>query len=490
MFLGRARAALFSFPHSFPPVFLNNHNLTSCADARRVRLCARISKNSLNHFIMKAFYLCARIRARAILLLLLFLSSFQFFAQTPNCSLAAPAMACVGQDGVVHITTSGTYDVQWDVPGQQVLQFDNTMAMIHWINAGTATIVATLYAPGGQNPLGSCSVTTEIVPKPSPQIVPFFLGSCSIAADGRLFYGFCENKPVKFIAQVGAGSQVTWQVNGVLQPLSGAVLEINSGNVGSLQICATETNAAGCTATICETYDVFANPTVFITELTAGDISETSVCRGEQLLFQGHINDPNDLGGKQQWGWEIFDANTNALLGGGNMANFPYTFNTAGDYIVRLHGYNCLGCEGIDDVLVHVNAAEIPEIICPSVVCQSGEPVQYCTTVMCDQLQWQVNGGTLIGDPTQNCIEVIWNNPPASGYGSVTLTVGSCQGSVCTLPTTVEVPIIPSQVVIDGPTSICSADAQPIFSVPSWPGATYLWTVSDPQFKCWSNSHQ
>ncbi|HMX40558.1 MAG TPA: hypothetical protein PKD78_09525, partial [Saprospiraceae bacterium] len=222
---------------------------------------------------------------------------------------------------------------------------------------------------------------------------------------------------------------------------------------------------------------VYPSPTAGISVLShPGNSGPINVCLNESLTFEGMFSDPTPfaLGG---YTWRVTASNNpGIILGGGAGQFFSFTFTQPGGYDVTVTATNCLGCsdEAVMHVVVNPNAA--PQITCPSVVCQDGDAVPYCAPIDCVNLSWDVVGGSWSAGNSPNCINVIWNDPPSNGFGLVTLT---CPDALCPLPTTVEVPIIPTDLHIDGPKLICDKEQDNnIYSVPNWPGCTYDWILA------------
>ncbi|MBK8642347.1 MAG: hypothetical protein IPN15_09080 [Saprospiraceae bacterium] len=75
-------------------------------------------------------------------------------------------------------------------------------------------------------------------------------------------------------------------------------------------------------------------------------------------------------------------------------------------------------------------------------------------------------------------IRVKWTESPPSGFGYIKLTTTGCSGDLCEGITIIEVPILNAYAEIKGQTYICEKTGLFAYSVPSWPGASYQWSLS------------
>ncbi|HND89068.1 MAG TPA: hypothetical protein PK971_12100, partial [Saprospiraceae bacterium] len=421
-----------------------------------------------------------RFLPKTILILLFFIATHSLLAQC----IQGDAAVCAGstEEYTIVDLPPGTASTQWSaLGGNVILPNTNTSTDVTWGNSSTGRVVATFLNTGGQE-VGKCTLNVSIGFLPQVFLTPAVSHSCVIGSSGEkeaIAYGYCVGELVEFIG--GGGISYTWSASG------GAVVEsINSSagtamirfiSTGPAQVCVTATGANGCQRTTCSSYVVYPSPTAGISVLShPGNSGPINVCLNESLTFEGMFSDPTPfaLGG---YTWRVTASNNpGIILGGGAGQFFSFTFTQPGGYDVTVTATNCLGCsdEAVMHVVVNPNAA--PQITCPSVVCQDGDAVPYCAPIDCVNLSWDVVGGSWSAGNSPNCINVIWNDPPSNGFGLVTLT---CPDALCPLPTTVEVPIIPTDLHIDGPKLICDKEQDNnIYSVPNWPGCTYDWILA------------
>jgi hypothetical protein len=438
---------------------------------------------------MKLLLSAAMLR-RAFLLPFCFFYLFYVHAQTNNIS--GPTLVCAGDLSVydLHITNiNQTYFVVWSaLPSSlgTIMQQNNNMATVHWQSPGNATVSARLIDAFGNTIIPLLTLDVSVREQPHPQIEPSFIpqGGCQFLPGRQEGYlnveGYCENSDVTFNA-LGNGGTFTWSVDGnasIVGGTTGMSVVIHTNMMGQFRVTLTEQNNAGCIGTTTALYNIYGPPSASFTEFSHGNSMSITVCKGEELLFLGNAADPNNFF-IQTWHWDVKETGSNTILGSGGAQNFNYLFNVPGSYTVRLYVNNCLGCSSVPVTsVVTVLPDQKPNIICPSVVCQGSTPVQYCTGAVCGTYSWSAKGGIIQGAANTSCVNVVWDQMPSGGYGAVTLVTSNCQGSVCNLPTTVEVPVIPSTVSIEGPISICASSGNATYSVPYWPGAIYNWSYS------------
>jgi len=377
----------------------------------------------------------------------------------------------------------GTVTTHWTALGGTLTPpQNNTSTHVTWGNGASGNVAARFLDANGQV-LGVCTLSVSINFLPQVGLTPSVRHSCVTGEEkGKvvIINGYCLDELVQFTAT--GGLTYTWSASGGAtveseNPFAGTAM-IRFSGLGPAEVCVTATGANGCQRKVCQSYVVYPLPTAGISVLSHPNANGSlSICLNESLTFEGLFSDPTpfELGG---YTWTVTAANDpSTILGGGAGQFFSFTFTQSGEYDVTVTATNCLGCADNAVIRVKVNPNAAPVITCPSVVCQDGDPVPYCAPIDCTNLTWSVTGGTSSPGSTWNCINVVWNDPPANGFGLVTLT---CPDALCPLPTTVEVPIIPTDLDINGPTLICDNEQDNnVYSVPNWPGCTYDWSL-DP----------
>ncbi len=175
--------------------------------------------------------------------------------------------------------------------------------------------------------------------------------------------------------------------------------------------------------------------------------------------------------------WNFGDAFTSVL------ANPSHTYTSPGTYTVTLIASNnatangvavCPTCLDTIQQNVTIDVLPAPEIECVATVC-AGETVQYCAAdLTCTNYTWSVVGGTISAGQGTSCVTILWGS--GSPQGSLTLVPSGCTTTYCPSGVTVTVPIIPVSGTITGPVLVCN-NTTTSYSLPSWPGTTYSWTL-------------
>ncbi len=213
----------------------------------------------------------------------------------------------------------------------------------------------------------------------------------------------------------------------------------------------------------------------------------SNVCRNTPVSFTNL-----SIGGTQYF-WDFGDGTTSTLQNPP-----PHGYSSAGTKIISLTvskqcstrysppGYpqdvkpdSVSPCSSIYYQTITVSDKEGLSIItdCNKMICV-GEKVKYCAGGNCSSLNWQVNGGHIVGgaaNKSKPCIEVIWDNPPLTGLPTITLS-GNCGGG-CGNTATLEVPVLYNNMPISGSVKVC-VGSQGTYSLPVMPGVFYNWTIT------------
>jgi len=188
-----------------------------------------------------------------------------------------------------------------------------------------------------------------------------------------------------------------------------------------------------------------------------------AICQGQTVYFQ------NNSLNATSYVWDLGTGNTSTQF------EPNQTFNTPGTYLISLIARNECYCADTTTVEVYVIAADVPEINCTGTICE-GETVTYSTDASCGNYIWALTGSYNIldgGGPTDNFITVEWLAGPE---GTISLSVSSCAGSVCTLPNVVPIPIVSDNVQIQGPSKVCEGSTEEYY-IPDYQGTSITWTV-------------
>lgn len=300
----------------------------------------------------------------------------------------------------------------------------------------------------------------------------------------------CEDSPVNYTTNFVAGNSYQWTVIGAYNSISGATTNsatVTWGSPGQAYVVVTETTPAGCTQTDTVCIEIVPKPQskfkvdIGNSSLYSSDpVSATvDICVGGTVCF-------DDLSsGATSWFWDFGNGNTSM------QQNPCETFNTPGGYTVMQVVENNCHCTDTTYIRVLVNQEEGPEIVCQNTICNNGTFIYDailptpCTGGFYD---WSIsNNGTIVsinGTGTtvgpQNAsgfnstsIEINWGSGP---IGVISLRVGGCPG-VCDRVTTVNIPIIPNTLDIEGDDVVCAGEFGN-YQVPCFPGTVYTWKVN------------
>ncbi|MBK7761958.1 MAG: PKD domain-containing protein [Bacteroidetes bacterium] len=173
-----------------------------------------------------------------------------------------------------------------------------------------------------------------------------------------------------------------------------------------------------------------------------------------------------------------------------NAANPVHAYTNPGTYVVCLTVTSSAGgtgqapfgsCPTCTDSVCHtviINSLPGPDISCIATVC-AGETSTYCTSAICSTYNWVITGGviTSANPSTSPCITIQWGS--GNPQGNIHLDVPGCPG-FCSNGTDITVPIIPTSTTINGSSTVCVGTTS-AYSLPTWPGTTYAWSISGSQ---------
>lgn len=293
--------------------------------------------------------------------------------------------------------------------------------------------------------------------------------SCACDSTNEACEKVCEGNITTFTAPPHIGSTYQWTVTGQQSYIANnntvdviwADDSINGG-LGTIQYIEFLSN--GETDSVFHCYKVVDSPYATFTTAPAAVGGVVSICSGTNVSF---INQSTDNAYNY---WDFGNGSTSTS------SDPNYTFNQTGTFTVLYAATNDCKCLSFDSIKVNVVHSPGPDIQCASVVC-AGDTVTYNTSMVCNNYNWSVTGGTILSQlPYSSAIVVAWGNG-STGPGTVTLNVGTCTG-LCVTPTTISIPIAASSATISGDTRVCTYVNAVTYSVPNLPGTTFNWTVN------------
>ena len=182
--------------------------------------------------------------------------------------------------------------------------------------------------------------------------------------------------------------------------------------------------------------------------------------------------------------WEFGDGTTSTMV------NPVHTYTSPGLYDATLtvtapvfndSGVVVCCCTDVAAVTMEIMDTEGPKMECRSTLC-AGDSACYSTPSGCPSAQYaweaydsQGNSVAIDGNGSPEiCVE--WGDGPA---GTVQLSIYNCP-DLCDIPTTVEVPIVSTQSLVDGPAVVCENQVA-TYAVPKWMDVEYDWVISGAQ---------
>jgi len=446
-------------------------------------------------------------KSKHIMMLLSILLFQQFlFAESSFVGMMGKSLVCEGETVTYSYPHINGHSYNWSAAGGVgFAAIDNVNGVatftVEWGLMGNPPNSVSVQEFSNGILISSSSLPITISGSPDPQITSNFNGDCAVdtirGAAGRKDQGNCETvceySDVTYTTSLNSGSQYSWTVIGDNNGISGA--NTNSTTVswagpGQAYVIVTETNAAGCkeSDTICITivvkptakFSVEHGGVTYYSSPTPSNINTIEICKGGTICF-------DDLStGASNWFWDFGNGNTSS------QENPCETFNQGGGYMVRQIVENSCHCIDTSYIRVKVMDKEGPEIVCQNAVCGKGTfsydailPSPSCGD---GDFQWNIsNNGTIVGSNgivvNQNAqsifgknittIDVDWGSGP---NGTISLSITGCD-AICDKTTTVNIPIIPNSIDIEGDSIICQGEVKK-FKVPCFPGTTYTWEVN------------
>lgn len=361
----------------------------------------------------------------------------------------------------------------------------------------------TLVVYDGTTLVDSTTQTVTISDLPEPEIFSDFNSECGVdstdkpnGADQRKdnCHTVCEGMLVNYSTAHNSGNSYQWNVLGPHQSITGettATASIVWDIPGQAYIEVIETTPEGCEwrDTLCikiiekplSSFEVAQGQNTIYSSpgSVASGAATISTCLNSEICFT------ETAVGEVNWFWDFGDGFTST------QQNPCHIFSTPGIHEVTLVVENECSCRDTSVVMVEVDQTEGLDIVCKNVLCEESmftyESVFPTTPCTGAEYTWTVSGnGTITGSTgTVNAstsqsvtgsnitsIDVAWGSGPT---GSISLQVTGCSG-VCDDIVTVEIPIIPQTIPIEGDTILCVGE-DAYFNVPCFPGTKYSWII-------------
>lgn len=285
----------------------------------------------------------------------------------------------------------------------------------------------------------------------------------------------CKGNIVSYTAVCPNGVQYSWTISGaasyqLTNQNRTAVVTWGSGDVGNISVNVVTADSNTCTAETCVL--LMESPHIASSTVPAYYIDQhgnkvIEMCWGETL----ELMDMSTAGQTPIVGylWET-------PFGDASTPNHTIAVNQTGDHVIRHFVQNECGCEGFEEIIVHVLKPSKLVLSCYGTVCAGSEATYTLLNPNCSQYMWSVDGGTYTANPSNPAtINVQWGNP-ASGYGVISIDESFCN-SPCKALSSIKIPVISDNTSISGPSVVCVGDVQQ-YELPVWGSTQYYWNVS------------
>lgn len=275
--------------------------------------------------------------------------------------------------------------------------------------------------------------------------------------EDSLCFRICENATVNYqLANIPSGSTVIWNViGGITLSSSNTNCNVKWGASGfgsvSFQIIS---NGNSISKTIC--IEKIIGPTADFIVIPENEISpDLLVVCAEQTIYFTNLSQANGGTAIVSYFWDFGDGTYS------NAENPTHIYQSSNIYDVTLKVTNACNCSSSYRMRVVVEDKGF-DIQCASIVCE-GQQATYTLPFDAEKAckgnyNWSVVGGQIENIGPNGDLSVLWNNVDSSGFGYVTFNPVDCDVK-CYNPTTIRVPVIMTQGVINGPTEICSDQA-------------------------------
>ena len=201
-------------------------------------------------------------------------------------------------------------------------------------------------------------------------------------------------------------------------------------------------------------------------------IDQIHNCSDSPINFiNNSVADPGDEIVSYQW--DFGDGNTS------NEFEPSHTYTSTGFYNVTLTVVNDCNCTDTFEMGLELTGSAL-SIECPTVVCEGQTDVYHIDDANeeCSGYLWDVIGGEIIGDNSDDTVEIVWNNVDDDGFGYVLFDHVNCNGGsdFCNDIISEKIPVIQNNGTIKGETNICQNE-QYKYTLPQWPTTDFQWKL-------------
>jgi uncharacterized protein YjdB len=292
--------------------------------------------------------------------------------------------------GVLGVCSSYTDNLSDATPGgvwvssnPVIASIDPSTGLVTGLISGSVTISYTL-----STSCGSATVTANVLVNMAPYITTNFIAACQMlvgagdappviseSGDCRLV---CENSVVRYYANGVAGSAFTWDVLGgtpVTTYPSGDSIDVLWSTVGLTGTIIVHDTFHHCIDSAIACFKIIAKPKAIISTMPV------MYCLGDDVIFNSLSVTGDPTSPIIYTHWDFGDGT------GSSVPSTDHIYSTSGTYNVTLTVRNACGCSDTTTFKIGIQSDPGPDIVCPSIVCDSGYAV-YATTSGCGSYSW------------------------------------------------------------------------------------------------------
>ncbi len=401
---------------------------------------------------------------RSIILFLLFSSSTQLFGQ-----FTGEVDVCRDDCQTYQYDDGSGHNFFWQVDSGIANTNEGNEITICWDETGTFTISILDPIVDLNNPIHQEQVKVQDLPRALiiPATVPNCIEVDSTQEDGNDIpvpncISACKGSTLRYFHPNSTDVNYEWLVNNVKNSNTDPTgIEVEWADQGQGLLFLRATSDEGCVDSSQVCVEFLENPNSSIGLRLGQD--PNALCLNQTLYLEAF----SDHGIRYEW------LTSDGQAAEGDVAEF--SFSSPGLHTLYLISETECACQDTSALLIDVQALQGPTITCLGPVC-SGEEATYYALETCDTYNWQISSEGVIlegGGASDNYVTVQWQS---GQEGTISLDVSNCNEIICPTPTIVPIGIIPSTVLIDGPTEDCRTGAAS-FSVPLYEGASYQWNL-------------
>ena len=284
----------------------------------------------------------------------------------------------------------------------------------------------------------------------------------------------CKGNIVWYTVECANASQYTWTVSGaadysIADQGRTVYVRWGYGMVGTVSVSAVVGDTNTCTAETCVI--LMDSPTANSSSVPAYYYNqvgyrEIEICLGETIEFTDLSTTPRTPITGYYWSVGNDEATTQ---------DYSFTPPHEGVYVFHHCVRNECGCDDCEMYYIVVKEPMVFELSCHGTVCEKTTASYHLVDAPCDDVMWNVEGGSLEGQGAPDII-VHWGSP-TSGYGVISMQPGLCD-TECPSLYSVRIPVITGNAEIVGPEEVCVGETQ-VYELPRWGGTEYTWWNSD-----------